>query len=481
MMNVDRNIHKSFNDVWYPLPGSQYAFMTCPVPEILFDGTRGNGKTITLLANFAQHVGKGYGEEWRGLLLRKTFKQLEKYVIPQAISFYKRAFGDRVNYNGSDHKFTWKTGEVLTLGYMDNPTTDYENFHGAQWPWIAWEELTTWPMSDGYELMKTCWRSPVLGIPKKYLATTNPMGPGHNWVKAYYQIGLTPEMGIIYNEDGLARTRIHGEIWENPYITRNDPQYLFELMRIKDPNRRKAWLEGSWDIVAGGVIDDLWDDDIHYIPPFTIPESWYVDRSFDWGSTDPFSVGWWAESDGSAVLRYDPRVKEKVLTVYPAGTLFNIAEWYGWNGEPNVGCKMSAYNVGVKIATAEANLPYYVHPGPADNQIFSKSNDVCLADDMARVGVTWTRADQSSGSRINGLELLRGRLEASLEYPLMERPGIFIFRNNKHWRRTVVSLPRDPKKYDDADTTAEDHPYDMTRYRVLDKRVEGGIVGVSGL
>jgi hypothetical protein len=32
---------------------------------------------------------------------------------------------------------------------------------------------------------------------------------------------------------------------------------------------------------------------------------------------------------------------------------------------------------------------------------------------------------------------------------------------------TLPSLPRDEIKIDDIDTTSEDHPYDMTRYRVL--------------
>jgi hypothetical protein len=30
-------------------------------------------------------------------------------------------------------------------------------------------------------------------------------------------------------------------------------------MAIKDPNRRKAWVEGSWDVTSGGRFDHLWN------------------------------------------------------------------------------------------------------------------------------------------------------------------------------------------------------------------------------
>ena len=34
------------NAVWSPLPGSQTFFLTCPVWEVLYEGTRGSGKAL---------------------------------------------------------------------------------------------------------------------------------------------------------------------------------------------------------------------------------------------------------------------------------------------------------------------------------------------------------------------------------------------------------------------------------------------------
>jgi hypothetical protein len=477
------------NTVWYPLPGSQYAFITCPIPEILFEGTRGNGKTVCLLAKFAQHVGKGWGSAWRGVIFRKTYEQLFKNVIPRSKELFYRCFpkGDpsEASYNGSEHAWTWKTGETLFLRYYASKD-DYENYHGDEYSFIGWEELVTWPTPDGYDDMKSCWRSPVPGIPKIYASTTNPYaggGAGFNWVKQYFKIGEISEMEIIQDYDSLGnpnfRTRVHGEIWENPFLMQ-DQLYMSTLMSIKDPNKRKAWLEGRWDIVAGGAIDDLWDEDIHFIPPFAIPKTWYVDRSFDWGSSAPFSIGWWAEADGSEVRIWDKRENRYNLVTFPKGTLFRIAEWYGWNGEANKGLKMVSSEIARRIKKAEANLPYYVNPGPADTSIFSIIDGTSYADEMARVGVMWTRAAKGPGSRVIGLENLRDKLEASLVRP-MESPGIFIFENCRQWRRTVPTLPRDQKKMDEVDTDAEDHCFDDTMYRLSVKKHEGKMARIIGI
>ena len=227
----------------------------------------------------------------------------------------------------------------------------------------------------------------------------------------------------------------------------------------------KAWRHGEWDIVAGGMFDDLWRPNCHILPPFPIPSSWRVDRAFDWGSSKPFSVGWWAESDGTEAPNGQ---------IYPRGTLFRIMEFYGWNGQPNQGLKMLARHIAKKIVVQEKQMrdsglvSRLIEPGPADASIFNADNGVCIADDMVQCGIRWHRADKSPGSRKTGAEKLRARLTASCRLP-MEDAGIFIFDRCRQWIRCVPVLPRDPLDNDDIDTNAEDHNYDETRYRLLQK------------
>ncbi len=446
------------NVIWSPQPGSQGLFLSCPVFELLYEGTRGPGKTDALLMDFAQFVGRGYGSGWRGILFRQSFPQLAD-VVTKTKKWFHRIFPE-AKFNRSSHTWTWPAGEELLLRYINDPG-DYWNYHGHEYPWVAFEELTNWPTIACYESMFSCCRSSDPGMPRHYRATANPYGVGHSWVKARF-IDPGPPGTIIYDEKtGRKRARLHGSIYENKILLKNDPDYLLNLESLTDVNKRKAWLEGDWNIVAGGMFDDVWSESEHVLEPFNIPATWLVDRSFDWGSSHPFSVGWWAMSDGSEV-----RMADGTMRTFPVGTLFRIAEYYGWNGQPNKGCRLLAVEVARKIKEIEKGMPYKIVPGPADTAIFSVENGNSIADDMARAGVAWTRADKSPGSRVTGWEGMRKMFKAARVHP-MEDPGLFVFSTCRHFIRTIPVLPRDERKPDDLNTNAEDHIADETRYRIM--------------
>ena len=78
----------------------------------------------------------------------------------------------------------------------------------------------------------------------------------------------------------------------------NDPTYALKIAQNGNEAIRKAWLDGDWDILAGGMFDDLWNPKIHVIKPFPIPRSWKTYRAFDWGLSAPFALMWFAVSDG---------------------------------------------------------------------------------------------------------------------------------------------------------------------------------------
>jgi hypothetical protein len=111
-------------------------------------------------------------------------------------------------------------------------------------------------------------------------------------------------------------------------------------------------------------------------------------------------------------------------------------------------------------------IPSQPWPGPADNRI-RQVIDVELDTTeklMSKKGVRWLESDKSPGSRIIGLQLVRDRLEAAVK---REGPALYFMSNCLASIELLPTLPRDEKKIDDVDTTAEDHVYDMVRYRVL--------------
>lgn len=458
--------------VWAPQPGSQEAWLTCPIFEALYEGTRGPGKTDALLMDFLQHVGQGWGSEWRGILFRETYPQLAD-VINKSKKWFKRIFPG-AKYNESNHVWTFPDGEQLLLRHMAREE-DYWNYHGHAYPWIGWEELCNWKDDKCYRVMMSCSRSTVPGMPRKYRATTNPYGKGHNWVKTRFR--LPHYRGRIitdsYRDGELEppRVAIHGALLENRILLHAEPDYISKIRAAaRNPSELKAWLHGDWDIIAGGIFDDLWRSDTNVVPTVPahfIPRGWKLDRSFDWGSSKPFAVCWWAESNGEP-FEYAGRIYGKVR-----GDLYLIREWYGWNGTRNEGVRMLAKDVaiGIKDREEDWSLTGRVKPGPADASIYDEENGNCIAKDMEARGVKWQPADKGPGSRKQGWEMCRKAIAGAMPPPggSREEPGLFVMDCCQQVIETVPVLPRDDKDLDDVDTEAEDHLGDAIRYRVRRK------------
>lgn len=209
----------------------------------------------------------------------------------------------------------------------------------------------------------------------------------------------------------------------------------------------------------GAFFADLWVESILCLDPFAIPQSWRIDRSFDYGYSAPFSVGWWTTSDGETAVNG---------RIYPRGTLFRIHEWYGWNGKPNQGCRMTGADIALKVLAIEERSPHLkgrVRPGPADSSIWDGPPNNNIATEMAAKGCHWYPVDKGPGSRVNGARLFRERMMASNQHP-MTQPGIFFFKTCLQVIRCLPQLPKDPTDPDDVYTEAEDHNYDDARYRI---------------
>lgn len=483
------NAQQNLNVVWEPLKGSQALIMGCPCNHILYEGTRGPGKTDAQIMFFRKHVGLGYGRFWRGIIFDREYKNLDDLISKSQRWFNQFGDGARFLSSRSDYKWVWPTGEELLFRQVKKPS-DYWSYHGQEFPFIGWNELSKYPTSEMYEALMSCNRSsfipekhspdkanPLPELPLVVLSTTNPYGAGHNWVKRKF-IDVAPPGKVVkitkevfnprtQQREEITKTqvRIFGSYKENIYLS---PEYVLELESIKDPNKRKAWLWGDWDVVAGGAFDDLWNESVHILPRFQVPKGWRIDRSFDWGSTHPFSVGFWAEANGEEATLPDGR-----KFCPPRGSLVRIAEVYGSEElGTNQGIKASPKEVALRIVAMEKRLreegwiKTSVKPGPADGQIFDKprSDQESIAKVMSDHKINWVRADKSPGSRVNGFELVRNRLENSLR---SEGPGLYIMDNCIAAKSTLPVLPRDEDNPDDIDTEAEDHPYDDTRYRVL--------------
>lgn len=314
----------------------------------------------------------------------------------------------------------------------------------------------------------------------RILCGSNPGNLGHNWVKATF-VDMTNKGDRIVKtekkEGGMVRGYIPAKINDNPALMNDDPTYLDRLEGLGNPELVRAMKDGDWDIVAGGMFDDVWKQQHIVLPRFKLPVQWKLNRSFDWGAQKPFSVGWWAETDDSEV-----EIAPGVLKTFYPKSLIRFHEWYGWSGKPNVGCGLSPTEIANGILERESKLEIagHVQRGPADSAIFDSSQGESIGSRMQGAGVSWVKADKRPGSRINGWQLMREMFQESAKSP-GEGPGLYCFDHCEHFIRTIPTLPRDDDGIsDDIDSDSEDHIADEVRYRVWRKRTQVSVVKTSG-
>ncbi|MDG3394284.1 terminase family protein [Vibrio parahaemolyticus] len=478
---------------WRPLDGSQSIFLGFGqgeylVKEVLYTGGRGIGKSELLIADFLQDVGKGWGAAWNGVIFRREYKNLAD-LIAKSKKIISKAFPDAKFVGGNQLEWRFATGETLKFAAIKRDG-DYDGWHGQEIAFIGFDELTTWSTGYLYESIRSCNRKTFQAtelqpnpVPTRTRATTNPWGIGKAWVHDRFIKGRKP-CEISYSKGIPALTYVFGSVFENIHMP---VDYISELLEIKDPQKRAAWLDGDWDAVDHSqFFSTVFDKQACTIDPFRIPANWKVTRSFDWGQSTPFCGLWIAEADGNAV-----KMSNGKWFCPPEGTLIVIGECYGTplddkgnQIEANKGLYLSANQCGIMLREKEELIKElyveseYVAPGAADNQIYNGKHVIdptskTVADSLAAHGMVFTMSNKAAGTRRQGAQIGFEMLEATNDAYYQEcendKPRLYFFNTCKLTIETLPKLNRCPLDPDAVAKGGDDHAWDTLRYRILQK------------
>ena len=362
-----------------------------------------------------------------------------------------------VKFAAQHNQYEFWNGAILHLCYCE-AESDVENYQGAEIHVLIPDEGTHYTEYQ-YRYLRGQVRRAGLVVPPKYEKRiprieigANPGSVGHAWVKRTF-INPRPAMEIWRapkEEGGMLRQFIPAKLSDNPYLSRDDPEYADRLRGMGNDSLVRAMLDGDWDIVAGQAFEKLRRDK-HCIEPFIPPDDWLCFGSLDWGSSRPFSFGLWAVSNGNQLP--DGRI-------YRRGAIIRWKEWYGWNQKPNDGLRMEVSEVaqGIKTRIGERKLAYI----SADPSMWKVDGGPSHAETMMRHGVILRKADNS---RHAGYLEVRNRIAGDEEGPML-----FATRNchDGFWR-TMPDLIMDEADSEDVDTDNEDHCYDDVRYGCMSR------------
>lgn len=415
-----------------PLP-KQYDFITCPAEDVGFGGARGGAKTGGIIGDWLWHEHE-YGEDAIGFVFRRERTQLMEF-IEEAKRFFCR---EPLNFkwHGIDKVFAAPSGARLRAAYLDKDS-DADAYQGGGATRVYIEERGTFPRVAPLNKMHGILRS-GRGVPAQMKSTFNPGGPGHHHCKADYRITDQYPKGydIFTTPEGISRVFIPSRLRDNKYL---GEAYVRKLRAACAGNEAllNAWLDGDWSLMEDAF---LFLTARHIVAPFHIPEWWTRFRSIKWGSAKPFSVGWYAVSDG---------VYDETL---PKGTLVKYREWYGANArDQGKGLKIPVEEIAEGIIERERSER--IDYGVADPMMFEFDGGPSLIERMDLAGCRgWRIGDNAKNAvgNFSGWDQVRARLKGTAQ-----APGIVFFSTCTETIRTIPALQESDVRPEDIDPEAE--------------------------
>jgi hypothetical protein len=317
------------------------------------------------------------------------------------------------------------------------------------------DELTQYATPFSWQYLRSRLRTTNPDLPVFLRATSNPGGPGHQWVKKAFvdpapagsafnatdiesgEVLRYPDSHEKAGQPLFQRRFIPATLKDNPYLYK-EGTYEANLLSLPEMQRRQL-LDGDWAMADGAAFSEF-RQLTHVCEPFEIPHEWRRFRSADFGYSSYSAVHWFA---------IDPSYE----------TLYVYRELYL--------SKHTGRDLAKAVLSAEEgdNIQY----GILDSSCWHNRGQIgpSIAEEMISEGCRWRPSDRSAGARVAGKNRLHELLKVDEE---TEIPGIVFFNNCRQIIADLPVIPTDPKGTDDIDPRyASDHAYDSIRYGIMSR------------
>jgi phage terminase large subunit len=319
---------------------------------------------------------------------------------------------------------------------------------------VIFLEEATQLSERAFQYLQTCIRG-ANEFPKRMYLTCNPGGVGHLWVKRLFidkDYRVDPE-NPERTENPADYTFIFATVDDNPWVLKSSPMYLKNLANLPE-DLRMAHRYGNWDALGGSYFKQF-SANLHVFPHFTIPKSWPVYRSFDYGF-DMFALCWFAvDQDGRSWCFREIEKKGLVVQDAAKSALMNTLP------DENV-------------------LVTYAPPDMWNRQ---KDNGKTLAELFAMYGLPVVRADNN---RVQGHMVMKDMLQPiPLKDPFVKSlfkegeapeklPALMFFDTVSKVISDISAIQADDKNPNDCSKQPHEvtHTVDAVRYYCINRVVK---------
>jgi hypothetical protein len=411
--------------------------------EVFYGGAKGGGKTWCLLWEAFRHCLQ-WGQDAHAVLFRRTYHELEDTLILEARKNWPEQVG---TYVDTKHEFRFNNKALCQFRHLETKD-DVQRHFGKQYTFMGLDEATYLESEDMYMTLYTALRSPKNPrIFPRFFTTSNPKGPGHNWVLKRFIEPAEPMH--LFQVDGLTRIFIPARVYDNATLMKNDPRYVKVLESLPEADR-KAYLHGDWTVFEGQAFTE-WMEPLHTCKRFNVPAEWECIRCIDWGySQNPFHVGW---------LVRNPSNQE----------IYLADEWYGARQGPQGG------TTGVQMPVKE--VAQGINDREVENGLPRPRVTVCDPSMWASKQGELTVADLFVQSGMRGLKKANRdrKVRKQLFHELLAyqehtgKPGFRVFDHCKGFISTFPQLQNVEKNNDeDVVKCRIDDPYDSVGYGLME-------------
>lgn len=255
-------------------------------------------------------------------VIRKTFPSLRETTMrffqecrPQELVQYE---------NKTEHKERWYNGTTILFHSADSPES-LNKLMSDEYGVIAVDESTDFSEE---EIRKMNYRKRHQKGPLKSIYASNSGGQDfhyewfysgedtlcrlsntcsmfrQDWCKRPVQRMVTKTIEVEGIEEKQTFEMFVSCTMENTYLPRS---YITDLLLLPD-EEKKRYFYCSFDIFVGQIYSE-WNDRIHQVDEFEIPDDWLKIRCLDHGTNHPTCVLWAAVNPEGFVFFYDEHYK----------------------------------------------------------------------------------------------------------------------------------------------------------------------------
>jgi hypothetical protein len=282
--------------------------------------------------------------EYRGIMLRFSQVALDK-TLDRCQEIWGAMGATRHN---RPYQFRFPSGATIYTGHLkDNPSI--EAYRGHQYHRVGFEEASQIADRKLYLMLLATVRSVHKHIPAKVCITSNPDGPGNDWLKRrfinVYAKGpsgtiekVEPKVPFKDPIEKKTRVFIPGTRFENKILLDVQPHYYEQFAGLPESTRR-AWVEGDWDAPASQFFPEFRPDGplltdggpeppeaCHVIPARDLPTWSHRWASCDWGYAHHMAIHWGCYAPDKRIHIYREYVARKIGSD-EAGAEFARRSW----------------------------------------------------------------------------------------------------------------------------------------------------------